>query len=274
VVKVYLAASYPRPAVRDPSTLGGGNHNSWVCSTLQEKSVLSSPSLMHQITLMHVGRSSVPFSWVGCDAPHPAVNLIADNMHADTDARLNPARDVAGHLAFSTVVYCRRGRRRSEARLPSSARYTMFGSIYPCRAANSIFRYGTHRGRQAREAFECQVRVRIDFIKWIMNVGSCRAVQGSIGTVWKYLLSTRILTMRCMHRCILQARGLRGCRPAIQVLRWRTECPMRFQLRTTMAVGRNVVATQQDLVAAHVVQVSDLGGSLSNTKAFLCNIIE
>jgi hypothetical protein len=49
---------------------------------------------------------------------------------------------------------------------------------------------------------------------------------------------------------------------------------MRFQLRTTVTGARNVVATKHDLVAARVVQISDLDGLLSNAEAFLCKKIE
>jgi hypothetical protein len=52
------------------------------------------PFFDDQITLMHVGRSPVPFCWVGRDAPHQAVIYLPVTCMLYPNARCESAQDV------------------------------------------------------------------------------------------------------------------------------------------------------------------------------------
>ena len=94
-----------------------------------------------RVGLMHVGRSSVPFCWVGRGAPHQAVILLDTCWVAGCTA-VSVANDRLGAgSAASDIVscqYCRLNNLGSEVRFPSAQWYAMFGSInsllLPCKS--------------------------------------------------------------------------------------------------------------------------------------------
>ena len=118
------------------------NHTSHACDDRME--------------LMHVGRSSVPFYWVGRGAPHQAVILL-DTCWVAGCTGVSVANDRLGAgSATSKIVSCQHGRLShpgGEVRSPIMKWYAMFGSIngvlLPCKSGwHYPRRHASRRGKR------------------------------------------------------------------------------------------------------------------------------